>query len=202
MVIKGFKFGMLVQFAIGPMCLMVFNTSTTYGFFYGLYVVFAIALIDALYITLSCVGIATIINREKVKASVKLLGCLVLISFGVNIILEAFNYSLLPNITLFSNVSNENLFIQGLLLTASNPLTIIFWTSIFSTQVIENKWDKKQLFCFAAGCVMATVSFLTVVAILGSILRDFLPRSIIQLMNVAVGSIIILFGVRFLCKKG
>lgn len=31
MIFKGLKFGMLLQFAIGPMCLMVFNTSATYG---------------------------------------------------------------------------------------------------------------------------------------------------------------------------
>lgn len=36
MIYKGFKFGMLLQLAIGPMCLMVFNTSTTYGFWMGL----------------------------------------------------------------------------------------------------------------------------------------------------------------------
>lgn len=31
MVLKGLRFGMLLQFAIGAMCLMMFNTSTTYG---------------------------------------------------------------------------------------------------------------------------------------------------------------------------
>lgn len=46
------------------------------------------------------------------------------------------------DIALFSNPSTENLFVQGLLLTASNPLTIVFWSGMFSAQMIENKWNK------------------------------------------------------------
>jgi hypothetical protein len=42
MIYKGFKFGMLLQLAIGPMCLMVFNTSATYGFLVALSLVLAI----------------------------------------------------------------------------------------------------------------------------------------------------------------
>lgn len=201
MVLKGLKFGMILQFAVGPMCLMVFNMSTTYGFVYGLYLVFAIALIDALYIALSCVGVAAIINRERVKATVKLVGCLVLVLFGANTISGIFDLSFLPHISLLSNASSENIFVQGLLLTASNPLTIVFWSGMFSTQMIENKWNKKQLFFFAVGCVMATIIFLTVVAILGSILSSFLPHIIINFLNVAVGIVLIFFGIRLLCKR-
>lgn len=201
MILKGFRFGMLLQLAVGPMCLMVFNTSTTYGFVYGLHLVFAIALIDALYIALSCVGVASIISKEKIKVIVKLIGCLVLILFGVNTISGAFGLSLLPRIALLSNASSEDLFVQGLLLTASNPLTIIFWSGVFSTQIIESKWNRKQLFLFAIGCVLATIIFLTAIAILGSILSSFLPQIIVKFLNVAVGIVLIYFGIRLLCKK-
>jgi threonine/homoserine/homoserine lactone efflux protein len=202
MVLKGLKFGMLLQLAVGPMCLMVFNTSTAYGIFYGLHLVLAITLIDTLYIALSCVGVAAVINKAKVKAFIKLAGCLVLVLFGANIISGVFDLSLLPDIALFSNASSENLFVQGLLLTASNPLTIIFWSGMFSTQMIENEWNKKQLFFFAVGCVMATITFLTIVAFLGSILNGFLPQVIMQFLNVSVGIVLIFFGIRLLCKKG
>ncbi len=201
MILKGLKFGMLLQFAVGPMCLMVFNTTTTYGFIHGLQVVFAIGLIDALYIALSCVGVAAIINKAKVKSVIKLAGCLVLVFFGANTISGVFNFSLLPRIALFSNAASDNLFGQGLLLTASNPLTIVFWSGMFSTQMIENKWNKKQLFFFAVGCVIATITFLTVVAFLGSVLSDYLPKIIVQLLNVIIGIVLIFFGIRLLCKK-
>ncbi len=198
MVLKGLRFGMLLQLAVGPMCLMVFNTSTTYGFVYGLYLVSAIALIDALYVALSCVGVAAVINKEKIRNAIKLAGCLVLVLFGMNTVSGAFDLSFLPDIALFSYASSENLFVQGLLLTASNPLTIIFWSGMFSTQMMENQWNKKQLFLFAAGCVMATIIFLTIVSFLGSILSGFLPQIIVKSLNVTVGIILIFFGIKLL----
>lgn len=201
MVLKGFRFAMLLQFAVGPVCFMVFNASATRGFFDGLLIVFAVALVDALYIALSCAGAAAAINRAKVKAAVKLAGCLVLVLFGANTISGAFGFSLLPGIALFSSGSGGSLFLQGLLLTASNPLTIVFWSGMFSTQMIENNWSKKQLFFFAAGCVTATVVFMSAVALLGSLLSGFLPQVVVKVLNVAVGVVLIIFGVRLLCKK-
>lgn len=45
--LDGLKFGMLLQLAIGPMCLLVFNTAKNMGFINALSLVSAIALIDA-----------------------------------------------------------------------------------------------------------------------------------------------------------
>jgi threonine/homoserine/homoserine lactone efflux protein len=201
MIYKGFKFGMILQLAVGPMCLMVFNTSTTYGFLVGLSLVLAITLIDGLYITLSGLGIAAIINKEKVKSTIKILGCIVLVLFGTNTITGAFGFTLLPDLKLFSNATNQNIFIQGMLLTASNPLTIIFWGGVFSTQVAESNFSKRQLIFFGFGCILSTLFFLTIVAFCGSILSGFLPLIIIKILNVTVGGILICFGIKLLFKK-
>ena len=201
MIYNGFKFGMILQLAVGPMCLMVFNTSTTYGFLVGLSLVLAISLIDGLYITLSGLGIAVIINKEKIKSTIKILGCIVLVLFGTNTITGAFGFTLLPDLKLFSNVTNQNIFIQGLLLTASNPLTIIFWGGVFSTQVAEYNFSKKQLIFFGFGCILSTLVFLTIVSFCGSVLSGFLPQIIIKILNVTVGTILICFGIKLLLKK-
>lgn len=201
MIFKGFKFGMLLQLAVGPMCLMVFNTSATYGFWMGLSLVLAISLIDGLYIILSGLGVAMIINKEKIKSAIKVLGCIVLVLFGINTATGAFGFTLLPDLKLFSNATNHNVFLQGVLLTASNPLTIIFWGSVFSTQVAENNFSKKQLVFFGIGCILSTISFLTIISFLGSILSGFLPQIIIQILNFSVGIILIYFGIRLLLKK-
>jgi len=192
MILKGLRFGMLLQLAIGPMCLMVFHVGATYGFFYGLHLVLAIALIDALYIALSGIGIAAVINRAKVKAVIKGVGCLVLIAFGVNTVTGVFEISFLPTLQLFSNISGKSLFAQGILLTASNPMTIIFWSGMFSAQMIENNWNKQELFLFAVGCVLSTLIFLTLVDGLGNLVSGFLPQGVIQFLNVAVGIVLIL----------
>lgn len=201
MILKGFKFGMLLQLAVGPMCIMVFNTSTTYGFWSGFILTLSIALVDAIYITLSGLGVATVLGKEKIQSFIKLFGCVVLVVFGINILMSVFNLSLLPNITLFSNVTSKNLFVQGLILTASNPLTIIFWSGVLSTQAIENKLSKKQLFFFGIGCVLSTLCFLTVIALLGNVLSGFLPTIVMQVLNFTVGIVLIFFGIKLLLKN-
>lgn len=201
MIYKGFKFGMLLQLAVGPMCLMVFNSSATYGLMVGLSLVIAITLMDLLFITLSGLGVAAIINKNKVKFIIKILGSVILLIFGANMIASSFNFTLLPNITFFTSVSKQSIFAQGLLLTASNPLTIIFWSGVFSSQVIENKYNKLQLLYFGIGCILSTLCFLSFIALLGTLISGFLSPIIIQILNVGVGIMIIYFGIRLLLKK-
>ena len=201
MIFKGFKFGMLLQLAVGPMCLLVFSTSTAHGFMMAFTLVLAIALIDALYITLSGFGVATIIGKEKVKNIIKLFGGIVLILFGTNTILGILRVSILPDIAVVHNISDKNIFLQGLLLTASNPLTIIFWSGVFSSQVVENNLNRKQLCLFGMGCVLSTLTFLTFIAALGSVISGFLPEIIIQVLNGIVGIALIFFGIKLFFKK-
>lgn len=201
MIIRGFKFGMLLQLAVGPMCLLVFNTSASQGFYMGLSLVLSIALIDALYIALSGFGIAAAIGREKVKNVIKIFGGLVLIIFGINYFISVFDITIIPSIVKLKNVSNKNIFIQGLLLTASNPLTILFWSGVFSTQVIENKLTKRQLCYFGIGCVLSTLFFLTFIAIVGSVLSSFIPGPVIKALNALVGLALVYFGIKMFFRK-
>lgn len=201
MILKGIKFGMLLQLAVGPMCVMVFQTSATYGLLISLSLVLAIAIVDAIYIALSGLGIAAILNNNRVKYIIKIFGCIVLVLFGANTIAGAFHLTLLPSITLFSNISGRSIFIQGLLLTASNPLTIIFWSGVFSTQIIEHNYNNRQLFFFGFGCVLSTLCFLSLIAILGTVISGFLSQNVIEFLDICVGIILIYFGIRLLLKK-
>ena len=201
MIIKGFRFGMLLQLAVGPMCLMVLNTSATEGLLQGLLLVMAITLIDGLYIALSGFGVAALLNHKRIKLVIKLFGCVVLVLFGLSTITSALGKELLPSLTLFYSDGVRNIFLKGLLMTASNPLTIIFWSGVFSSQVIQHGLMKQQLIWFGFGCVLSTLTFLSLVAVLGKIVGSFLPLGIITGMNVVVGGLLILFGIRLVLSK-
>lgn len=201
MIRKGIKFGMLLQLAVGPMCLMVFKTSSSGGALKGLILVSAIALVDGFYITLAGCGAAAVLNIRRIKRLVKILGCVVLIFFGINTISGVFKYSLLPEIAILSGINVKSVFLQGILLTASNPLTIIFWSSIFSTKVIERGLNKRQLAGFGIGCVLSTVIFLSGVAVAGNVANVFLPQIVIGALNLLIGILLIVFGIRMIVKK-
>lgn len=197
--LDGLKFGMLLQLAVGPMCLMVFNTAKNVGFLVALTLVFAIALVDAFYIILASLGVSKILDKPKIKKTFKIIGSFVLIIFGANIILNVFNINIIPGLNL--KPTSSNIFIQGLILTLSNPITIVFWGSVLTTKIIEDKLNKKELTVFSLGLVSSTLIFLTFVAVLGTMLSSFIPENVSKIMNIIVGILIIFFGIKMLFKK-
>lgn len=200
MVLKGLRFGVILQLAVGPICLLVLNTSAGQGFVNTLPLIAAVTLADALYVALSCLGVAAIVNKPKVKAMIRVVGCAVLLLFGADMLLGALGFTLLPGFRLFSAGAGGSLFMKGLVLTLSNPLTILFWSGMLTAKVMENKWDRGQLSFFALGCVLATVVFLTAVAAIGGLLGGVLPNLVIVVLNAAVGLMLIYFGVRLAMK--
>jgi threonine/homoserine/homoserine lactone efflux protein len=201
MLYKGLKFGMILQLAIGPICLLVFNTSIANGLASTLLLIVAITAVDAFFIALASVGIAAFINKPKIKKSIQLIGCAVLVLFGLDILFGAFEIALFPSFSFFSDVSNTSLIVQGIVLTASNPLTIIFWGGVFAAQISKNNFDKKQLVIFGAGCALSTLLFLIFIAVLGVFAGKLLPSLIIRILNVTVGVGLIFFGLKLLLKK-
>lgn len=196
---EGLKFGIVLQFAIGPMCLMVFNTAKNSNFFHAFCLVLAIVLADAIYIVLAGVGTSKLLKKEGIKKFIKVIGAIVLILFGTNIILSVWGINLIPAFSITTNA--RNIFIQGLIMTLSNPLTIIFWGSILTTKIIEDNLCKGELVFFSAGLVTSTLIFMTGIAILGTILKSFIPTSVSMAMNLIVGMIIVYFGIKMLFKK-
>ncbi|MBQ3409363.1 MAG: LysE family transporter [Clostridia bacterium] len=190
---------MLLQLAVGPMCLMVFNTAKNVGFLVALTLVLAIALVDAFYIILASLGVSKILDKPKIKKAFKIIGSFVLIIFGANIILNVFNINIIPGLNL--KPTSSNIFIQGLILTLSNPITIVFWGSVLTTKIIEDKLNKKELIVFSVGLVSSTLIFLTFVAVLGTMLSSFIPENVSKIMNIIVGVLIVFFGIKMLLKK-
>lgn len=74
---EGLKFGLLLQFAVGPMCIMVFNTAKNSGFLMALTLVLVITLVDAFYILLASLGVSKLLEKEKTKKIFKVVGSIV-----------------------------------------------------------------------------------------------------------------------------
>ena len=197
--LDGLKFGMLLQLAIGPMCLLVFNTAKNMGFINALSLVSAIALIDAFYIYLAGIGVSRLLLQERVKICVSVIGAFVLCLFGINMILEAVGRDIVLHISSYSDA--QSVFVQGLILTLSNPLTIVFWGTVLTQKMIKEQLRRSELIFFSAGLVSATVFFLTGIAILGTEMKEFLPDTISNGMNVVVGVVIVYFGIKMFLNK-
>ncbi len=200
MIFRGLRFGMALQLAVGPLCLLTLQTAAEQGFAAGMLVALAVTLADALFVTLSGLGAAALLQRARVRVVVTWAGCLVLCLFGLNSLLGAFGIVLFPGMQLFG-VASGNPFWRGFVLTVSNPLTILFWGGVFTAQIAQHHWNRRQLSLFAGGCVLSTLLSLSLVAIIGSGVSGFLPEVAIQILNGLVGAALIAYGLRLLMKK-
>lgn len=196
MTFKGFKFGMLLQFAIGPVCLFIFQMASLNGFYIGEVAVLGVTLVDGLFIIVAILGVATIIDKNNIKVCLKIFGAIILIIFGLSIILNQFNINFIPSLKIHDTVNSANAFINAIIITSSNPLTIIFWGGIFSTKVIEENVKRKDICQFGFGALLSTIFFLSLINLIGSFTKMFLPTNAIQILNIIIGFLLIYFGIK------
>jgi len=201
MLFKGFKFGMLLQFAIGPVCIFIFQIASLKGFYIAEIGVLGVALIDGLFISIASLSIASIIDRKNIRIFLKIFGAAILFIFGLSTVLSQFDISFLPSLSI-QNISNSNnVFTRAIILTISNPLTIIFWTGVFSSKVAEENMKRKDIYSFGFGALFSTIFFLTLIVLLGSFAKEFFSTNVLQIMNIAVGFLLMYFSIRMILKK-
>lgn len=198
---KGLRFGMMLQLAVGPVCLMVLNAAANHGLLSALAVVLAVTLVDALYLTLSALGVSAVLRRPGVRRYVQWIGGLVLAFFGVDFITGALGFSILSGASPLIRGDGQALWLQGLLVTLSNPLTIVFWGSVLTEQISREHWRGGRLALFSLGCVSATLLFLSAIAVAGTYTIALLPAAVIRWLNALVGLALVIFGLRMAVRK-
>ncbi len=200
MILKGYRFGMILQIAVGPICLFIFQTAVSYGFSTALVGVLGITLIDTLYILAAIFGIGSMINKhKKFKITLNYFGALIIIIFGISNILEIFDFSLIPSLSIYRH-KIESVFLKTLIMTLSNPLTLLFWSGVFSIKISEENLKKKDMYYFGIGAVLSTLTFLTVISITGSFLNHFIDLIVLGVLNFIVGLVLIAFGIKTVVK--
>ncbi len=197
---QGFKFGMMLQFAIGPVCIFIFQTASLKGFFSAEAGVLGVALMDGIFITAAVLGIGSLMEKNNVKTVLKLFGSCILLIFGTSIILNQFGIGFLPAFS-FQSSESSNAFVKAMILTASSPLTIIFWAGVFSAKIAEEGMGKKDINYFGFGALISTLFFLTLISLLGTFIKGLLSYNVIKILNIAVGILLIYFSIRMLKKK-
>lgn len=198
--LNGFLTGLLLQIAIGPVFFFILNISLQKTVIDGFFAVIAVTLVDYIFIALAVLGVGKLLEKHKIKLTLGITSSIVLILFGI-IMIISIDQNKMVNIS--NNIIESNYissFISAFLLTVSSPLTIVFWTSLFATRAIEKGYTKKQLIFFGIAAGLATFVFLGFSVTLLSIIRASIPIMLLTILNIAVGSLLIIYGVVRLFK--
>lgn len=190
--LDGFLTGLILQIAVGPVFFYILNLTLQRSLLDGFLAVLAAVLVDYLYISLAILGVGKLIESEKTKRMLGLLSSAVLAVFGGVMIRSAWGFAT-PLGEAQSAANFFNSFFSTLLLTISSPLTVIFWTSLFTTRALEKGYSKMELIPFGFAAGLATLTFLGLTVIGIAYLKLAIPSLLIMAANIGVGAVLILY---------
>lgn len=196
---NGLATGLFLQLAIGPVFFYIVNLTLQKSFYDGLVAVLAVTIVDYLYITLSIIGIGKLLEKKKTKNVFGIISSIVLIIFGAIIIKGIATNDLSATVDIKS-VSILSSFLSVFFLTISSPMTIVFFTSIFTAKAVEHNYTKRDLYIFGFSVGSATFLFMGLSVILFSLLKQSVPIALIQVLNLLVGVVLIGYGIMRLIK--
>ena len=190
---NGLATGLVLQLAVGPVFFFIINIALQKSFFDGLAGVLAVTIVDYFYITLAIFGIGKLLENKKVKKVFGIISSIILIIFGIFIIKEIVSSDISTSV-ITSSTNLLSSFVSVFLLTISSPMTIVFFTSIFTTKALEYNYTKKELLIFGFGTGLATFLFMGTSVVLFSLMKGGVPLLLIQILNIAVGCLLIGYG--------
>ena len=189
---NGLATGLVLQLAVWPVFFFITNLTLQGTIFNGLAGVLAVTIVDYFYITLAILGVGKLLENKKVKKIFGIASSIVLVVFGLIIIKDitggASSTTSIASMTLISS------FVSVFLLTISSPMTIVFFTSLFTAKALEYNYQKKELIIFGLGTGFATLLFMGLSTIIFSLIKGSIPVLLIQILNLAVGCLLIGYG--------
>ncbi|MCX6751935.1 MAG: LysE family transporter [Candidatus Nomurabacteria bacterium] len=189
---RGLITGLIIQLAIGPVFFFSMNLALQKTLLDGIVAVLAVTLVDYFYIMLAIFGIGKLLEKIKIKKTIGVISSLILILFGAFIIksitVENVNIANIDSFNIFSS------FITVFILAISNPMLIVWNTSLLTTKAIEYNYAKKELIIFGLSVGLATPIVFGLSVVLLYLLRVSIPLALIQVLNLIVGCLLIVYG--------
>ena len=192
---------MVLQLALGPVFFFIINLTIQRSTVDGLAGMLGALTGDSLYIILSVLGVGSLLNKPAAKTAFSMVSAAVLILIGSAILISA----LRPAQAAAGAAGNPEplgSYLSVLVMTLSNPLTIVFFSSVFSSKAFEHGYDRLQLVWFGLGTATATVLFLSLSVILVAWIRDAISPAIVAGLNGVVGLVLIGYGFKRLLETG
>jgi threonine/homoserine/homoserine lactone efflux protein len=191
--INGLSTGLFLQLAVGPVFFYITNLTLQRTIYDGLIAVFAVSLVDYFFIALSVMGIGKFLEASKAKKAFGIVSSIVLIVFGFITIKGVLN----SGFSSVLKIVSKNLlssFFSALILTITNPLTIILFTSLFTAKTIGYNYTRKNLYIFGFSVGLATIVFMSASVIFFSLVKGVIPIIVIRILNLFVGFVLIGYG--------
>ena len=191
--IKGILLGLAVVAPVGPIGLLCMNRTLRYGKKVGFISGLGAATADLIYGCIAGLGLVTVMHvLMNYSTWINKAGALFLIYIGIQTLNKK-----QENTAERTSYSLRSAYATTLMLTITNPMTIVFFLGIFAGMHIET--NGLQSLIFVMGVFLGSALWWLTLSSMTSLLRKRMYRYL-SWINVISGIIIIIFGVYGLMK--
>lgn len=198
-ILNGIISGLVLALLIGPVFFTILQTSVERGFGSGVFVAIGVSLSDALYITLTYMGVYQLFDHGNFRLYLAYFGGVVLLIFGV--------YYLFVKSRQMRHFDPEKIRVnspwrlvgKGFIINGLTPMVLIFWLGTVGLATTKFGYSTPQKAVPYFVSIISTVFATDVVkAKLADKLRRLLTRKFIRNLNILLGLILVIFGGRLI----
>lgn len=196
--LKGILFGLVLALLVGPVFFTLIQTSIERGFIKAFFVAIGVSLSDLFYISIIYLGLSKLMEANHAQEYLGVIGGLILMGFGTY-------YTFIKNrkapkelLNVAANKNYLRYIMKGFVINGLSPFVLIFWIGAVGLANTEFGYGGEELVIFFSAVVL-TVFVTDLLKIwLAGFLRNLMTPQFRRVLNIAVGLILIFFGLRLL----
>ena len=195
LILQNIVLGISLAAPVGPVTISVVKSGLKHGFFSALLVGLGAALTDTTYLLLIFFGMSNLFSIPIVEICIWIFGMLFLFYLGSINLKEFFK----PNSSVKKIVVSKNAFLTGYVITISNPITIIWWISVFGTILnfsFTNSFDVILLFT-SLTIILGVILWFSTLSALIYLGKKYVNDIILRYASLITGVVFIGFGLYF-----
>ena len=195
-VVNGIIFGLTLAIMLGPIFFTLVQTSLQQGFVKAILVAIGVSLGDLLYISFAYYGFDQINDWQKNEHLIGFAGAAILASFGVVAILNARNAARRMQAESIRGKGFFRFIFKGFLVNAISPFVPVFWIGTMSLAMVEYHYAGGELAAFFLTILLVVFVTDLLKAYLAARLSRLVTPRFIQILNIGVGVVLIVFALR------
>ena len=185
----------------GPLLTYTIRQALNSGPYSGFIIIVGHAVLEAILVILIFLGFDTILQSNSVQISIGIIGGLLLLYMGSDMIYNSFKKSIKIELD-DKKTGARNMFLSGIAISAANPYFLLWWAVIglgFLLQAYKS-FGIAGVFLFYIGHILADFIWYGVISLIVGKTRKFIKEKVYRSIIAALGCILIFFGGSFFYK--
>jgi threonine/homoserine/homoserine lactone efflux protein len=195
--LSGLQFGIVLAFLVGPVFFTILQASVEKGFWVGVLVALGVSFSDFLYVLICYFGLSAAVTQPGVSRYMGIFGGAILVLFGAYHLFIKSRRKDFSNPGAVRESRRLKYVAKGFLINSMSPMVPLFWIGAVSLATIDLGYRSgTEVTFFFAGVLGMALATDVGKAYLAGRLREMITHRLLVVMNVMVGIVLIVFGIR------